>query len=232
MDNQFTTSIWGDEGFSAILSMKSPGEILSIIMRDTSPPLWNLTEYLAFQVFGTSEIVIRSLAFFYYLVTVFFVYKIGSHFFSRKTGIFAALLTFFNPFFFIYAFEGRMYSIMAAGVAGSMYFFLKIIRGEGNPKLTTKIGYVLMTLWALYSHHFAIFALFVQGFWFLVELIFGNRKAAFATFKMFLVVGLGYIPWIIPLYNQTKMVGGGFWLYEVWQIVLLLKISDDYLILF
>jgi 4-amino-4-deoxy-L-arabinose transferase-like glycosyltransferase len=212
MDNQFTTSIWGDEGFSAILSMKSPGEILSIIMRDTSPPLWNLTEYLAFQVFGTSEIVIRSLAFFYYLVTVFFVYKIGSHFFSRKTGIFAALLTFFNPFFFIYAFEGRMYSIMAAGVAGSMYFFLKIIRGEGNPKLTTKIGYVLMTLWALYSHHFAIFALFVQGFWFLVELIFGNRKAAFATFKMFLVVGLGYIPWIIPLYNQTKMVGGGFWL--------------------
>lgn len=212
METQFTTSIWGDEGFSAILSMKSPPEILSIIMRDTSPPLWNLSEYAAFQLFGTSEVVIRGLAFFYYLVAVFFVYKIGAHFFSRKTGILSALLTLLNPFFFIYAFEGRMYSILAAGVTASMYFFLKILRGEGNPKLTTKIGYVVSTLWALYSHHFAIFALFVQGLWFLYQLVFGKRHVAMALFKLFVVVGIGYIPWLIPLYNQTRMVGGGFWL--------------------
>jgi len=212
METQFNTSIWGDEGFSAILSMKSPAEILSIIARDTSPPLWNLTEHFAFQVFGTSEVVIRGLAFFYYLIAIFFIYKIGSHFWGRKTGILAALLSFLNPFFFIYAFEGRMYSIMAAGVAASMYFFLKILRGEGSPKMMTKVGYVLATLMALYSHHFAIFALFVQGLWFLYELILGNRKVAVALFKLFIFVGIGYIPWIIPLYNQTKMVGGGFWL--------------------
>jgi hypothetical protein len=212
METQFTTSIWGDEGFSAILSMKSPAEILSIISRDTSPPLWNLTEHFAFQVFGTSEVVIRGLAFFYYLIAIFFIYKIGSHFWGRKTGILSALLSFFNPFFFIYAFEGRMYSIMAAGVAASMYFYLKVLRGEGSPKMLTKVGYVLATLMALYSHHFAIFALFVQGLWFLYELVFGNRKVAVALFKLFIFVGIGYIPWIIPLYNQTKMVGGGFWL--------------------
>jgi 4-amino-4-deoxy-L-arabinose transferase-like glycosyltransferase len=212
VETQFTTSIWGDEGFSAILSMKSPMEIIQILMRDTSPPLWNFSEYLAFQVFGTSEIVIRGLAFFYYLIAIFFVYKIGTHFWSRKTGALAALLTFFNPFFFIYAFEGRMYSILAAGVTASMYFFLKILRGEGNPKMTTKVGYVVATLWALYSHHFAIFALFVQGLWFLWELALGNRKVAGVLFKLFIITGIGYIPWMIPLYNQTKMVGGGFWL--------------------
>lgn len=212
MDTQFTTSIWGDEGFSAILSMRPPLEIIQVLMRDTSPPLWNFSEYLAFQVFGTSEIVIRGLAFFYYLIAIFFVYLIGSHFWSKKTGVLAALLTFFNPFFFIYAFEGRMYSILAAGVTASMYFFLKIIRGEGHPKMTTKMGYVIATLWALYSHHFAIFALFVQGLWFLWELALGNRKVAGVLFKLFIVVGIGYAPWMIPLYKQTKMVGGGFWL--------------------
>lgn len=192
--------------------MRSPVEIVQILMRDTSPPLWNFSEYLAFQTFGTSEIVIRGLAFFYFLVAIFFVYKIGSHFFGRKTGVLSALLTFFNPFFFVYAFEGRMYSILAAGVTASMYFFLKILRGEGSPKTLTKLGYVVATLWALYSHHFAIFALFVQGLWFLYELVLGNRKVALALFKLFIVVGILYVPWMIPLYNQTKMVGGGFWL--------------------
>ena len=57
--NQFTASLWGDEAFSAILSMKPIPEIISIIARDTSPPLYNLTEHIWFQIFGTSEIAVR-----------------------------------------------------------------------------------------------------------------------------------------------------------------------------
>lgn len=218
MLNQFTVSLWGDEGFSAILSMKSIPDIIKIISRDTSPPLYNLTEHLAFQFFGTSEVVIRGLSFFYYLVAVFFVYKIAALLWSRKTGAFAAALTFFNPFFFIYAFEGRMYSIMAMGVAASMYFFLK----------RNLVGYVIATLIALYSHHFAIFAIFVQGIWFAKELFFGNKITAKKMFKGFLLVGLLYIPWIIPLYNQTKMVSGGFWLGKP-NLVDLRNLIYDYL---
>ena len=211
MPNQFTTSIWGDEGFSAILSMKTVPEIIAIIIKDTSPPLWNLTEYLAFQTFGTSEIVIRGLAFLYFSLTIFFVYKIGELIWNRKTGLLAATLTFLNPFFFIYAFEGRMYSIMALGVAASMYFFLKILKSKNSNALNL-VGYVIGTLWALYSHHFAIFVVFIQGLWFIYEFAFGKRKTAITIFKGFLFVGLGYLPWIYPLYLQTKMVGGGFWL--------------------
>lgn len=214
MENQFTTSIWGDEGFSAILSMRPIPEILEIISRDTSPPLWNLWEYGAFQVFGTSEIVIRSLSLIFFLLTAFFTYRIGSMLWSKRTGLVSALLTLLNPFFFIYAFEGRMYSILALGVTASMYYFLKItLREKGEIiKPTTKLGYVFWTLWALYSHHFAMFAIFVQGVWFLYEITFGNRKNGIVLFKMFLFVGLGYIPWLWPLYNQVTQVSGGFWL--------------------
>jgi len=200
--NQFNTSIWGDEGFSAILSFKSFPEIIKIIITDTSPPLWNITERLAFLTFGTSEVVIRGLAFFYFLLTIFFVYKIGDHLWERRTGLVAAALTFLNPFFFIYAFEGRMYSILALGVTASMYFFLK----------RNYVGYVIATLWALYSHHFAIFALFVQGIWFLYEVISKQKERAKKRFKAFLAIGLFYLPWLYPLYLQTSKVGGGFWL--------------------
>jgi len=212
MFNQITASLWGDEGFSAILSMKPLPEIISIISRDTSPPLWNIFEYLAFRLFGTGEVVIRTLAFIFFLGTVFFVYKIGSFLWSKKTGLLAAAFTFLNPFFFVYAFEGRMYSILALGVTASMYFFLKIIKSEKKAKTADKVGYIAATLWAMYSHHFAIFALFIQGLWFAYEFVLGKRKNAVQVFKSWIFVGIGYLPWVYPLYTQTKMVGGGFWL--------------------
>ena len=48
--------------------------------------------------------------------------------------------------------------------------------------------------------------------WFLYEFFFGERKVAKRMFKQFLFVGLGYVPWVIPLYKQITMVKGGFWL--------------------
>ena len=200
--NQFTASLWGDEAFSAVLSMKSIPEIISIIARDTSPPLYNITEHLWFGLFGTSEVAIRVLSFLYFLIAIFFVYKIGKHLWDKKTGLLASALTFFNPFFFAYAFEGRMYSILAAGVTASMYFFIK----------RNWVGYVLATTAALYSHHFAIFAVFVQFLWFLKEYLWGKKKIAISILKSFVAIGVLYSPWIIPLYRQTRMVGSGFWL--------------------
>ena len=212
MNNAYTVSIWGDEGFSAILSMKSLPEIIRIIINDTSPPLWNISEWVVFNTFGTSEIAIRGLATLYFLLAVFFVYKIGTLIWDKKTGILAAALTFLNPFFFIYAFEGRMYSILAFGVTMSMYFFLKLLYDSDKNYKLNLVGYVIGTLWAMYSHHFAIFALFIQGFWFIYEFFFGRREAAINIFKGFIAVGVGYVPWLYPLYKQTTMVGGGFWL--------------------
>src|SRR3989304_8622740 len=145
---QFTASLWGDEAFSAILSMKSIPEIISIVARDTSPPLYNITEHLWFQVFGTSEVAIRSLSFLYYLLAIFFVYKIGAYLWNRKTGMLTAVLAFLNPFFFIYAFEGRMYSILALGVTASMYFFIRLIEYPKNSRTkpnTLIVGYAIST---------------------------------------------------------------------------------------
>lgn len=165
--NQFTASLWGDEAFSAILSLKSIPQIITIISHDTSPPLYNLIEHLWFQLFGANEIAIRALSFLFFSLACFFVYLIGSSLWNRKIGLWAAVLTFLNPFFFIYAFEGRMYSILALGVTASMYFFLK----------KKWVGYILATTFALYRHHFAIFAVFVQGLWFLYEIIRGDKNS-------------------------------------------------------
>ena len=211
MLNQFNAPLWGDEAFSAILSMRSLPDIIKIIINDTSPPLWNIAEWIVFNTLGTDEIYIRGLAFTFFLITVFFTYKIGRFLWSEKTGVVAAILTALNPFFFTFAFEGRMYSAMSAGAAGSIYFFARIMFDQKVQKKHI-LGYVVMTLWALYSHHFAMFVVMVQGLWFLKELITGNWKLVIPMLTAFLTVALGYLPWVWPLYHQTKMVEGGFWL--------------------
>lgn len=212
--NQFTASLWGDEGFAIVLAQNSLLDIVKIVARDTSPPGYYFFEHFWVLLFGNSEVSIRSLSFVLFLVTVFFVYKIGEHIWDRKTGIIAAALTFLNPFLFIYAFEGRMYSIMAAFVTASMYFFLR----------RNWIPYVIATTIALYSHHFAIFAVFVQGLWFLKELVTGNWKLATPMLRAFVAVALLYLPWLYPLYFQTTLVGGDFWLqrpdlFELWKLI-------------
>jgi len=212
MENAFNQSLWGDEGFSAILSMKPLPEIIKIITHDTSPPLWNICEWIVFNTLGTGEVYIRGLSLAFFLGAVFFTYKIASFLWSRKTGLLAAVFAALNPFFFIYAFEGRMYSIMSFGVTGSMYFFLRIFYNEEKIRKIDKVGYIFFTLWALYSHHFAFFALAMQGVWWLYELIFGKRLRAKKMLKIFIITALGYLPWLYPLYTQTKMVSGGFWL--------------------
>lgn len=200
--NQFTASLWGDEAFSAILSLKSIPEIIEISTREPHPPLFNLLENLWFRAFGASEITIRLLTFILLLVAVFFVYKIAEHLWDKKTAAFAAVLTLFNPFLFAYGFEGRMYSLLVATVTASFYFFL-------TRKWT---GYVIATALALYTQHYCIFAIGVQGILFVKEFFSGDRKVALSMFKSFLAIAILYLPWVVPLYNQTKLVGQGFWL--------------------
>src|SRR3989304_5276641 len=92
-----------------------------------------------------------------------------------------------------------------------MYFFLRIFLFRGN-KTINYIGYIFFTLWAIYSHHFAFFALVVQGLWVVKEFFSGKRNTAFGVVKCLVVVALLYIPWLVPLYGQVTMVKGGFWL--------------------
>ena len=94
MLNQFNASLWGDESWAVTLAVKPINQIISIVARDTSPPLYYLFDHLWMRVFGTSEVSIRTLTFIFFLLTVFLVYLIGKHLWDQKTGIWAGLLAF------------------------------------------------------------------------------------------------------------------------------------------
>jgi hypothetical protein len=200
--NQFTASLWGDEAWAATLAVKPIFQIIKIVARDTSPPLYYLLLHYWMNIFGTSEVAIRTLSFLFFLGTVLTVYFIGKHLWDKRTGILAALLAFSNPFLFTYAFEGRMYSLLALTSTLSVYFFLKKHR----------LGFILATTVALYTHHFSLFVVIFEVIWRSKESWGKNLKQFIKSFSDFFIIGALYLPWVYPLYYQTSLVGSGFWL--------------------
>jgi 4-amino-4-deoxy-L-arabinose transferase-like glycosyltransferase len=200
--NQFTASLWGDEAWAATLAVQPILKIIQIVARDTSPPFYYLLLHPWMRIFGTSEAAIRSLSFLFFLGTILTVFLIGNYFWGRKTGVLTALLAFTNPFLFTYAFEGRMYALLALTSTLSIYFFLKKHR----------LGFILASTVALYTHHFSIFIIFFEGFWRLVHIWKQPLKKILKSFSDFFIIGLLYLPWFYPLYYQTSLVASGFWL--------------------
>lgn len=198
METLFNCSLWGDEAFSAVAAQKPFLEMMGIVFRDTSPPLFYIISFLWFRIFGSSEIAIRSLSLLFYLGTTIVVFFLVKELFKEKKEAFlAAFLTFFNPFLFPYAFEGRMYFSLLFFVVLSFYFLIK----------KSQWGYILSASAALYCHHFSFFALLAQFVWQLIK-----KKNLWKAIKPYLIIALIYSLWLYPFYLQTKMVAGGFWL--------------------
>jgi len=198
-------SLWGDEGFSALAVMKDFGEMIGVVMRDTSPPGFYVLGWLWTRLVGFSEIGLRSLSLLLILGAGIFVGLIVYNASKRKyLAVLTGLLAFLSPFVLPYAFEWRMYALLCFATLGSIYFFTA-------RKWT---GYVILTVLALYTHHLALFTVAGQGLWYLVcEFKWKKWKKWFKQLKPFLLVGLLYTPWLYPMYLQTTRVqGAGFWL--------------------
>lgn len=223
MLTQWNESLWGDEGFSAIAVMQTLPETLGIVMRDTAPPLFYLVGWVWGKLFGYSEVSLRSLTLILMLGAAMFaggiVYQLGK---NKLNAVLVFLAAFLAPFLTPFAFEWRMYAMLNFSILGSVYFFV-----------TKKwIPYILFSLAALYTHHFGIFTIAGEGIWFLInDFSWKKPKKYLGQLWPFLLIGVGYLPWIYPMYLQvTRVQGAGFWLSvpklnEVIELVLRLGIG-------
>jgi len=119
-------SFWLDESIGAlVVKSQSFIQILTeFVKHDNHPPLYYLTLKLWSDIFGYSEVALRSLSVLFGLGTIYLVFKIGETF-SKKTGLLAALFIATSQFHIYYSQEARMYSMAAFLAALAFYLFLK-----------------------------------------------------------------------------------------------------------
>jgi uncharacterized membrane protein len=213
--NQLNVSLWGDESFSAILAQKDLWGIITTVAKDTAPPLYYILLHFWINIFGTSEIAIRSFSIMLFFLLGIVVFAFTKELFNKKAAIFASALVLLNPIIFGYAFEGRMYMLLVLLTTCSMWFF----------KTKRWKLYILATTAALYTHHFALFILITQILYYSISKLYfslQHRQYNFflfltnffksKTLLTFIVILVCYIPWIPVFIDQSQRVSSDFWL--------------------
>lgn len=146
-----TQSLWRDEAFSVLTSQ---GPISSFIgTLNFEPPVYYVLLHFWIRLFGTSEIAVRSLSFFFFFLATCIVVVWSEKIFKKHWLAYATpFFFFFNPMLLYYAFEVRAYGVLMFFATLSIYAY-----SVKNYRLLT-----IANIFAFYTHSFALFLPFTQ----------------------------------------------------------------------
>ncbi len=196
-------SLWRDEAFSALLSEKSPLQIIPLTMRDATPPFHYFLLHYWMLMFGTSEVAIRGLSFIFHILTVFIVFLIARKLIkSTLVQSLIALATLLNPFLLQYAFEARTYSLLA---------FLSILAVYLAISRKYVLSGVVLSL-AIFTHNFAVFTLVAFAFWFTFVNKHRLKEVKIEMLQLFTFPILSLLVWGSVIWQQWTKVASGFWI--------------------
>lgn len=202
-------SLWLDEAVQAATSQMSLTGLFAELKGDFHPPLYHLFLWGWARVFGSGEISLRLPSVLFGVGAVWVVYKIR-RLFTPGVSL-ASLLLAIAPFHIYYSQEARLYSLGVFLTCLSIYYFIRVLRGErGEGRTTTwecKVGYILATLALLYTDYYGFFILLAQN---LVFLFLKHRSYIVSIrykdwLKSQIIIAFMFLPWLPMFLTQIKM---------------------------
>jgi mannosyltransferase len=205
-------SIAGDEAFSIYISQFDVRSIIHYLSQGNNPPLFEIILHYWIKVFGIGSISVRLLPCIFSSLTVWFIYKTGTIFFSFKAGILSALLFTLSNYQMYYAHETRVYSLFLLLSCISFYAFMHLIK---NDSVKYRIIHAVSLVLMLYAHYLSFFIIAVQLFSCLIlkEVRIKMLKTYLVQMGIALMCFLPLVPFFIKrLHDSTAY---GTWLHPV-----------------
>jgi len=197
-------SLWTDEGLSIYRARQSLADILSgeiviqgVASQDTQPPLYFLLLHLQRELVGESGFGLKFLSAVWGVLAVPLFYVLGRRLDSNGTGLVAALLATISPFYLWYAQELRMYPMLIALAALSIYTLLRASAPNGSTNQRWWLAYLLATAAALYTHYTAFFLLGFEVMILLVVALRQRQRGALMAIGLAALGGLPLVPYAI-----------------------------------
>ena len=207
----FHTNIWFDEAYSVALARHPFSEIWTIGGNDVHPILyyWLLHiieiitngSILSYRIFSAIPIIILGIIGFTHIRKDF----------GEKEGFLFTLFSYFMPVISVYTNQIRMYSWAILSVTILAIYAYRIC----NKKISNKniIIFGLSNLFSIYIHYYGLMSAGIINVIVLVYLLIKKEKAtAIKIFLLGIVQLITYIPWLINLATQIKIVSSGFWI--------------------
>ena len=109
--SQLGQGFWIDEGISVGVAHHHWWSIPHVLRQDGSPPGYYMLLGLWIRAFGDSERETHALSLLFALASIPLAYAAARSIFDRLTGVVAAVLVAFTPYFTYYGQETRMYAL-------------------------------------------------------------------------------------------------------------------------
>lgn len=155
-------SLWNDEGISYRLALRSLPEIAPAVLADVHPPAYFWLLHIWLRLAGESEFSLRSLSTFFSLLSVALTFALGKRLYGSAAGLAAAAFVTLNTFSIYYAQEARMYALLAAVAAGSMWAFAGFVLHHRRATAHA-LAFALLNTLGLYTHYSYPLLMLAQG---------------------------------------------------------------------
>lgn len=161
-------SLWYDEGVAFAHSARALPELISHLQTNVHVPAYFTLLGWWRELTGASEFALRMLSALFSVISVAFAYGLGARLLHPVAGLAAAALVAFNSFSIYYAQEARMYAMLTAIAASSMWLYLDILRAQesgasGKQSWGRVIGLGLINALGLYTHFAQAFVILTQA---------------------------------------------------------------------
>ena len=208
--------IWGDEAFTIQLIKLDFTKISQLTAADVHPPLYYYLLRLWSEIFGKSELVLRSLGLGLMAIAVSLMILIAYKYFSNQVARIVGLIMILSPFAMRLGLEIRMYGLAFLIVCLIVWFYLSY--KTGNSSRLSLLAMAVFSALAMYTHYYSAFLLIGIGmieYWDQNQEISLRGIRSFMTSSWFVRMGamavILYLPWIGVFISKTVGFNGGFW---------------------
>lgn len=198
-----------DEAYSISLVRGDVGSIIRGAAGDVHPPLYYLILKMSSFLFGESLALYRVVT---ALATCLNVLILGATLIRKQWGVRTSViyilwfgLTYGTLERSIYI---RMYTWAAFFVTATAIFLFSYYQKQCKSSMVMGI---LMTLCAMYTHYYALIAVFLMWLFLLVFSFFRKKNVSWILLGGVLVT-VGYLPWLHNLLSQSKRVADDYWM--------------------
>lgn len=203
-------SLWFDEGYSAYVAGLSPARIVRVIQNDVSPPLYYLLLHGWTQLFGQSELALRSMSSLAGTVAMGIFIALALRLIeSWPARIMAMALFALSPLAVQFSQEARSYSLGAMLVLGAIWGMLGFLERGRRGSFVLVLLCTGLSVWLHNMMWFYLAAL--NAAWLLAPSQLSARRRLLSLALLDAIIVAAYLPWVPSLLGQMQWLKGNFW---------------------
>lgn len=216
----FHPNLWFDEAYSVGIASKSFTEIWRIGSYDVHPVLYYWILHIIYLITNWLGMSLNGTIIAYRVFSAICMSILGilgyTHIrkdFGERTGVFFSFFTYFLPITCIYTAEIRMYSLAILLVTVLAIYAYRIGKNIETSNAKNWVIFGLSSLCAIYTHYYGLMGAGLINLGLFLYLIREKRVKDIITIVILGVLQLlAYIPWILCLLSQMKVVSDGYWI--------------------